>query len=55
MAVSCLSLIFGLKYQRYPSVLTSPEVETEAIRNVLDLINLNVHVTPPLEAQIEYG
>jgi hypothetical protein len=30
-------------------------VETEAIRNVLDLINLNVHVTPPLEAQIEYS
>jgi hypothetical protein len=30
-------------------------VETEAIRNVLDLINLNVHDTPPLEAQIEYS
>ena len=49
MAVGCLRFIFGIEHQCYPSVFAGPEVETEAIRNHLDLINLNVHVAPPLK------
>ena len=49
VAMGGLGFIFGLEHQCYPSVLTGPEVETEAIRNHLDLINLDVHVAPPLK------
>ena len=49
MAVGCLRFIFGLEHQRYPRVFAGPEVETEAIRNHLDLINLDVHVAPPMK------
>ena len=44
VAVSCLRLSFVVEYQRYPSVLTGLKVETKAIRNRLDLVNLNGHV-----------
>ena len=44
MAVSCLGLILCLEDHSYPSVLTSLEVETKAIWNRLDLVNLNGHV-----------
>jgi hypothetical protein len=47
MTVRCLRFMFGLKDQRYPSVLAGLEMETEAIWNHLDFINLNVHVAPP--------
>ena len=40
VAVSCLRLSFVVEYQRYPSVLTGLKVETKAIRNRLDLVNL---------------
>ena len=49
MAMGGLRFIFGLEHQCYPSVLTGLEMETEAIRNHLNLINLNRHVTPPLK------
>jgi hypothetical protein len=39
--------MFGLKDQRYPSVLAGLEMETEAIWNHLDFVNLNVHAAPP--------
>ena len=48
MAVGRLRLSFGLKDQCNPSVLTGLEMEAEAIRDHLDLINLNAHVAPPL-------
>jgi hypothetical protein len=44
MAVGRLRLSFGLKHQRYPSVLTGFKVKTKAIRHRLDFINLNAHV-----------
>ena len=50
MAVGRLRFIFGLEHQCYPSVFAGPEVETEAIRNHLDLINLDVHLAPPLKS-----
>jgi hypothetical protein len=49
MAMGRLRFIFGLEHQGYPSVLTGLEMETEAIWNHLNLINLNGHVTPPLK------
>ena len=47
MTVGFLRLMFGLKDQCYPSVLAGLEVETEAIWNHLDFINLDVHVASP--------
>jgi len=47
MTVGCLRIMFGLKDQRYPSVLAGLEMETEAIWNHLDFVNLNVHAAPP--------
>jgi hypothetical protein len=52
MAMRGLRFPFGLKHQCYPSVLTGFEMETKAIWNRLNLINLHGHIVPPSKTPI---